>query len=98
MLFRMLRSQTDGAETLHAGVAYDATDNPRVAALGKRYIEAGFAEAVTAAQLRREKAEAETLAAGAAPQADADPATSEGTGEGSGDGSGEGAAAKGAKG
>ena len=66
MLFRMTRTQTGAAGTYRAGVAYDATGNPAAITEGKTFIEAGFAEEVSAAQLRKEKETAEALATKAA--------------------------------
>lgn len=75
MLFRMIRSQTDETRTLHAGVAYDASDNPKLAALAEVYIKSGFAEPVTLAELSAEKDAAEKLSpTSPAPAADT-PAT-----------------------
>jgi hypothetical protein len=52
MFFRMIRTQTGDCGTLHAGVIYDASKDAKLAAEAKGYIKAGFAEALTAAQVK----------------------------------------------
>lgn len=90
MLFRMNRSQTSEFGTLHAGLAYDASGNPALESRVKAYIEAGFAELVTEAQLKKEKAKAEKTAAATQPK-DVIPADDSGAGTASADGAGAGA-------
>lgn len=71
MLFRMIRSQTGEAGTYRAGVAYNASDNPVALKDAKSFMKAGFAEEVTAAQLKKEQVEAEKIATQSTDPADA---------------------------
>ena len=61
MLFRMIRTQTGERGTYRSGVAYDAGKDAKVIAEATGFIKAGFAEEVTEAQLKKEKAVAEKL-------------------------------------
>lgn len=61
MLFRMIRTQTGERATYRSGVAYDSGKDAKVIAEAKGFIKSGFAEEVTEAQLKKEKAVAEKL-------------------------------------
>ena len=63
MLFRMIRTQTGERGTYRSGVAYDAGKDAVVLKEVKAFIAAGFAEEVTAEQLKKEKTVAEKLSA-----------------------------------
>lgn len=52
MYFRMIRTQTGNCGTLHAGVIYDASKDKKLAAEANAYLAAGFAENLTAAQVK----------------------------------------------
>lgn len=67
MLFRMIRTQTGEDGTLRAGVTYDAGKSAKIEKVAKDFIKAGFAEEVSADQLKKEKVTAEKLAAASAP-------------------------------
>lgn len=51
MFFKMNRTQTGDRGTLHAGVIYDASKDPKLAAEAKKYVDVGFAEQLTKKQL-----------------------------------------------
>lgn len=58
MFFKMIRTQTGDYGTLHAGVIYDASKQPKLIAEAKAYVKSGFAEELTKKQFDQAKAEA----------------------------------------
>lgn len=51
MFFKMNRTQTGDCGTLHSGVIYDASKDPKLAKEAKGYIDRGFAAELTKKEL-----------------------------------------------